>query len=195
MDNFVAFFNSNFFTALITLLVGGFAIVLYVKQKLDYKRDVALLIRQEIRYAEQQIGNARSYSENAENYLLEVKLLPTNSWYKNINLFINDFEQPQIDTISRFYAQLEYMDIVIRGISNYKTSRIEEIIIHRREAALPTSGADNSQSLSIDPPTKVSKLGANAILKDVSGGVEFISNTPIGEKFKEISKKKWYQIL
>lgn len=128
MNTFITLLESNFFGGFITLLVGGVAIALYKKQKIDYKRDVALLILQEIRYAEQQIRSSQAFSPNAENFPLSSKLLPTNSWYKNIHLFMGDFKQPQIDAISRFYAQVEYIDLVIEKISNYKIQIIEQVV-------------------------------------------------------------------
>lgn len=84
------------------------------------------MILQEIRYAEQRVRGSQEFSKNAENYPLSSKLLPTNSWYKNIHLFMDDFEEPQRDAISRFYAQVEYIDLIIKEISDYKTSIIEE---------------------------------------------------------------------
>jgi len=226
----VDFLNSNFFIALITLIVGGFAIGLYIKQKRDYKRDVASLILQEIRYAEQQVENARSSSPNANSYPLQYKLLPTNSWYKNIHLFINDFKQPNIDTISRFYAQTEYIDMIIKIISDYKASNIEQLISEgekiSREIILPDrihlnaiakslmfqknfqkevfeqneqSQTSNTIKNSNIQQTKILnytlQLNAENILKEVSAKVKFIYNTPIGEKFNELSKKRWYNLL
>ncbi|MBU0648938.1 hypothetical protein KJ969_02450 [Patescibacteria group bacterium] len=128
--NFFNVLNQNI--GVITLAVGGFAIYLYLKQRRDYKRDAAALILQEIRYAEQQVANARSSSQGEEEYPLSVKLLPTNSWYKNIHLFVNDFKQPQIDAISRFYADVEYIDLIIKTISDYKTSIVEESIFDQQ---------------------------------------------------------------
>lgn len=230
MATIIFILNSNFFIAIVTLFVGGFAIGLYKKQKSDYKRDVALLILQEIRYAEQQVRSSQAFSPNAENYPLSSKLLPTNSWYKNIHLFMGDFEQQQIDAISRFYAQLEYIDLVIERISNYKTSVIEQEIsdlsgkVIQREDILPdrvhlqgivnllaaqknlvrdetepssnfpqtVSGVSN---LRTQPPAMIHilrRLKANSILKEVSSKVEFIYNTPIGEKFRNIAGKKWF---
>jgi len=221
-----SFLNSSLPSTLATILAGLVVFVIYFKQKMDYKRDAALLILQEIRYAEQQIGNARSYSDS-ESYPLAGKLLPTNSWYKNIHLFINDFKQPQIDLISRFYAQVEYLDLVIEKISNYKTSIIEQSIsdlsgrIIQKKDILPdriylseirdllvsqknlppnetmqsgnyqqiTSGVNSQQA----QPTTVNilrNLQATSILKEVSSKVEFIFNTPTGEKFINIAGKK-----
>lgn len=226
---FITFLDSNFFIALITLFVGSLAISLYIKQKKDYKRDVAKLILQEIRYAEQQIRSSQVFSPNADNYPLSSKLLPTNSWYKNIHLFMGDFKQSQIDAISRFYAQVEYIDLVIEKISNYKTSIIEQSVsdlsgkVIRREDILPdrihlqgivnllasqrslpkdeagqsddylqTAGSvKNSRTL---PPTTINilrQLKANSILKEVSSKVDFIYNTPIGDKFRNITEKRW----
>lgn len=230
MNTFIDILVSNF-TVLITLVIGSFAIGLYWYQKRDYKRGIALLIRQEIRYAERQVGNSRDFSSNADNYPLSIKLLPTNSWYKNIHLFMNDFEQPQIDAISRFYAQVEYMDLVIKRISDYKISFIEQTIIDQqgkeivKEVILSErvylyeinnllkmfpknflQGGIGQNENSLQTPSSISnpqtgpfvnlnivrKLYANNILKDVSSKVTFIYNTPIGEKFKEISERKLF---
>lgn len=223
----VNFFNSGFFIALTTLLVGSFAIGIYIKQKGDYKRDVALLIRQEIIHAEQHVANAQSFSQEPGSYPLSVKLLPTNSWYKNIHLFINDFEQPQIDAISRFYAQVEYIDAIIEKISDYKTSIIEQkiltpqgkeiasepifpdkvslSIIAKSLASRMNDSGDGAQlhqgiQATLNAPsqqpsmnvsvTVIYQLVATNILKEVSAKVEFLYNTPIGEKFKDISQQK-----
>ncbi|HEY4504312.1 MAG TPA: hypothetical protein VJI73_00900 [Candidatus Paceibacterota bacterium] len=229
MDYLISFLDSNFFIALTTSFVGSLAIYLYYRQKREYKRDAALLILQEIRYAEQQIRGSRAYSQNAENYPLSSKLLPTNSWYKNIHLFMGDFEQSQVDCISRFYSQVEYVDRVIEGISNYKTSIIEEEIVNEQtglimvaEEILPDRVylREISRSLSrylqryvqpqeIEPnitsPHIISSLGStqsqtqirlqiqrklksNSILKEVSNKVEFVYDTAVGEKLREISK-------
>lgn len=229
MDTIISILNSNFFIAIVTLFVGGFAIGLYKKQKSDYKRDVALLILQEIRYAEHQVRSSRDFSLNAENYPLSTKLLPTNSWYKNIHLFMGDFEQPQIDAISRFYAEVEYIDLVIERISDYKTSIIEEElsdlsgkVIQREEISSdrlylrgivnllasqrnlvrdeagqngnPPQTVSGVSNLQMQPPPMINilrRLKANSILKEVSSKVEFIYNTPIGEKFRNIAENKW----
>ena len=67
------------------------------------------------------------FSKNAENYpLFTSKLLPQ---IVGIEIYIflwMIFEEPQRDAISRFYAQVEYIDLIIKEISDYKTSIIEE---------------------------------------------------------------------
>jgi hypothetical protein len=69
------FLNENL--GAVTFVVGFLAIYLYLKQRRDRKRDAASLILQEIRYAEQQIRNAKI--TNPPSYFLASKLLPTNS--------------------------------------------------------------------------------------------------------------------
>ena len=230
MDAVISVINSNFFIAIVTLFVGGFAIGLYKKQKSDYKKDVALLILQEIRYAEQQVRGSQAFSPNAENYPLSSKLLPTNSWYKNIHLFVSDFEQQQIDAISRFYALVEYIDRVIEGISDYKTSIVEQQVsdlsgrMIQQEEILPNrvhlyglvnllasqrniardetgqnsstpqtaSGVSTPQAQSPGMIKIIRQLKANSILKGVASKVEFIYNTPIGDRFRRIAEKKWF---
>ena len=227
----ITILNSNFLITLTTFLVGTFAIGLYIKQRREYKRDTALLIRQEIRYAEQQIGSACSLSSEVNTYLLSVKLLPTNIWYKNMHLFINDFEQAQIDIISRFYSQVEYMDLVIEKISDYKVSMITETILDPQGRKIgeenilpervylnriarilpalhakfpsenvvpretPSSTAGEISQQMRDPVRQVisvDRLNASEILQQVSDKVDFLYNTPIGERLKELSEKKWF---
>ena len=196
----VNFMNSNFLVALVTLCVGSFAICLYVKQKRDHKRDAAKLILQEIRYAEQKI---RKYRE-VKSYKLYDKLLPTNSWNDNIHLFIKDLKEVQnLDLISDFYAKASYIDTLIATISRQKNSQAITISPDLPSAGpLPAiSAPSNIQQASIPSHSPQVQaiieipLPSQTILKDVSMSVEFIYNTPVVEKLRQISEKKWYQIF
>ena len=186
-EKIILFFNSNFFIALVTLIVGGLAIYLYLKQKTDKKRDAASLILQEIRYAEQQIRNARSMGAN---YYFANKLLPTNNWDNNIHLFVNDLDEIEIDLISQFYSQATYLDCVINKISDHE-NRLKIIRAKDRQGNLINIKIDEKSPIKLPEYT----LNANEVLKDVSQKIEFLYNTPVGNKLKDISKKKWYQIL
>ena len=84
--------ESNFFTGVVTLVVGFFAIFVYYRQKNDQKRDAAKLVLQEIRYAEQTIRIAK---EHNYDYYLANKLLPTNSWHKNIHFFVHELKETE----------------------------------------------------------------------------------------------------
>lgn len=192
------FFNSNFFVALVTFIVGGFAIVLYLKQKKDYRKDAARLILQEIRYAEQQIRNARIMGAS---YYLASKLLPTNSWHKNIHLFTQDLKETEIDMISRFYSHASYLDTVIKIISDYK-NKGRRII---RQSAPSQSFSQQSTGPSLPSPAQqvvqspeevvVGPLNAIGILKNVSQKIEFLYNTPVLDRLKRITEEKWYSLF
>jgi hypothetical protein len=195
-------FNENL--GVVTFVVGFTAIYLYIKQRKDRKRDAASLILQEIRYAEQQIRNAKVTTP--PTYFLASKLLPTNSWNDNIHLFIKDLKETEIDTISAFYAKATYIDSLIVERSKQKINPV-----------LPQSIPSNPQqsdSITAQPflpggvvPQQVTQqqviqmvqvadlreLITNQILAEVSSSVEFLYNTPAVEKLRKISERKWYQ--
>jgi hypothetical protein len=163
---------------LFTLLVGLFAIYLYLKQKKDHKRESASLILQEIRYAEQRVKNYRTYG----SYSFAEKLLPTNSWHKNIHLFVRDFSESEIDIISKFFSNAEYLDDALSTAADIYNKRVlqpqtpDNVLIQTKLA---------SKELS-EP--------AQELLEGISRTIEYIYNTPVIHKLKEISEKRWYAI-
>jgi len=170
--NIIKFLNSPFFSSLVTLGVGSFVIYLYRKQQKDYKKNVAELILQEIRQAEIQIKIAR---KNDYTYYLADKLLPTNSWYSNIHLFVKDLKETEIDIISQFYSNSAYLDVVIGKISDKKNN----ILVPIREEKNETR--ENKVT-----PQFISN--ANKILKEVSEKIDLIYNTPAVDKLRAISE-------
>src|SRR3989339_1955347 len=163
-----SFLNINI--GVITFSVGFFAIYLYAKQKKDYKREAAYLILQEIRYAEKQIRKYKEFNQ----YKLWDRLLPTNSWNKNINLFVKDLKETDIDLISDFYAKSAYVDIMIRKISDWKTQPLKPIPIQTslQQPSITAQQDVNSQVpnnqflLPLDPMQKTQD-----ILKEVSSNI------------------------
>lgn len=185
MNLIFSFFDSSFFVALTTIFVGGIAIILYIAQKQDHKRDAAELIIQEIRYAEQLIKSARDIGYV---YSFANKILPTNSWHSNINLFIKNLGETDIDTIGKFYSNAAYLDKVI----NYISDRLNKTLIPVPTGDSPPSEEEiekivNQKKLVLQPL-------ATEILKDVSKKIDFIYNTPAVDKLRKIAKKKWYQL-
>lgn len=189
------FFNSNILIALITLLVGGITLFIYYKEKNSKKRDVAKLILQEIRYAENKIKEYRTH----KNYKLHYRLLPTNSWNDNIHLFIKDFEQSQVDLMSSFYSQASYIDNVIQKISDDKlkqkvipTNQFPVVANLQQAPQQPIT----QQSFQVMPQIQSIIFPADAqfILDETSVSIELIYNTPTISKLKDLSEKKWYQI-
>jgi hypothetical protein len=177
--------NSNL--GVVTFLVGFFAIYLYVKQKNDRKRDAASLILQEVRYAEQQIRNFKYFN----NYKLSEHLLPTNSWNDNVHLFLKDLEEGQIDLVSRFYSRAEFIDDLVRKISDQKSITSPMVAMHGPiNQPIDPMSTDSNQLP--PPPEFIMPPPIFGLLKTVSNSVEFIYNTPTGEKLKKIAKRRWY---
>lgn len=126
LEFFDSFVNSNFFLALITLIVGGIAIYLYLIEKRNKKRDAAKIILQEVRRAEDIISD---YKEHRQ-YKFTKKIIATNSWAKNIHYFVGDLNVDELDKISNLYSTGEYLDSIITKISDFNfkqmTSELEE---------------------------------------------------------------------
>ena len=165
-NNFVLFFNSNFFVALTTLIVGGVAIYLYLRQRKDNKRDSARLIIQEIRYAEQLIKNARDVGYV---YALANKILPTNSWHKNIHHFIKNLGETDTDTISKFYSNVAYLDEAINYISEFVNKTI--MLPPMPEETDPEKVKEDVKKMNFQ--RAVSQKMSQDFLKDISEKIDF----------------------
>lgn len=105
----------NILMAFVTFLVGILVVYLYIKQKEDTKRDAAKIILQEIRRAENIISD---YKQNGE-YKFAKKIIATNNWSKNLHLFVGDLEDDELDRISNLYSTGEYLDVLVKEISDY----------------------------------------------------------------------------
>ena len=175
----------------ITLIVGGIAIYLYVKQKAVEKRDAAKLIIQEIRYAEQQIRNFR----DSGSYTLSAKLLPTNNWHNKINLFVKDLTESEIDLISRFYSTAAYIDTLIGKISDQKNNAVIPVgRVRTSQQPQPDSATPPMVPLAIPVEAQAFEFNTQIILLEISTKAEFIYNTPAIDKLRAISDKKilWF---
>lgn len=192
--------DSDFLGSLIgaiLLVVGGSALGIYKKQRSDQKKDSAKLILQEIRYAEDRIRNARA---TGISYYLADKLLPANSWYRNIHLFVGDLRESEIDLINRFYSHCEYLDAIIKKISDYKNRHI----IQAEKQAHPkpaqqiepseqfTGQGQESTGQQFTQQTEQREIqfvavGAQNLLRDVSEKIELIYNSPAVQKLRLIS--------
>lgn len=106
--------KSNVLMAFITFLVGTLVVYLYIKQKDDTKRDAAKIILQEIRRAEDIIGD---YKQSG-GYQFAKKIIATNSWSKNIHFFVGDLDNDELDKISDLYSTGEYLDDLVKEISD-----------------------------------------------------------------------------
>ena len=201
----IHFFNSSFFFALITLLVGFIAIAIYLRQREEEKRDSASLILQEIRFAENKLRNFNvTFGFNFHDHIL-----PTASWHKSIHFFVNQLEENEIDLISSFYTKCEYVDILIRKIAD---QHFFPATLHVPPGQI-APGVAVPQNLSVAPAVQansvpqglpsgpqsivsqpvVSQL-AQAHLHELTLELRsgYILNSSVGEHLREIStRKKW----
>lgn len=113
--NWNSFLNSNLSSTLATILAAFVAFLVYRKQKKDTKRDAAKIILQEIKRAEDIISD---YKQNG-GYQFAKKIIATNSWSKNLHLFVGDLDNDELDKISNLYSTGEYLDTLIKEISDY----------------------------------------------------------------------------
>ena len=164
----------------VTILVGLVAIYLYFKARNDNRRDAAKLILQEIRYADQKVRNYRTYS----SYNFTEKILPTNSWNKNINLFIRELTESELDLISKFFSSATYLDEVIKSISessNKSWIQVDtpRVIGDETQVAMGTGGLSEKEP-------------AKKLIEAISKDIESIYNTPAADKLRSISEKNRY---
>jgi hypothetical protein len=193
------FLNDNI--GVVTFVVAFLAIYLYVKQRVDRRRDAASLILQEIRYAEQQIRNSE---HGTRGYSLPSKLLPTNSWNDNIHLFIKDLKETQIDMISRFYSQATYIDFLITERSRQKLN--QEFSFQRATTpqatppqtitveGLPLELTQQQVARLVQIPNPNEQITVE-LLTNISTSIEYLYNTPAVEKLRKISERKWYHLV
>ena len=164
---------------IVTIFVGLFALVLYWRARVDNRRDAAKLILQEIRYADQKVRNYRTYS----SYNFTEKILPTNSWHKNINLFIRELTESELDIISKFFSSATYLDEVIKSIADARNKALihpdNPIVTSDIPIAMGTGGLTEGEP-------------AKKLIEAISKDIESIYNTPAADKLRKISESKWY---
>lgn len=112
MITLLEFLNNNI--GLITLISGVIVWIVYSRTKRDAKRDAAKIIIQEIRRAEEVI---REYEDNRQ-YKFTRKIIAVNSWAKNIHFFVGVLDSDEIDKISNLYSIGEYLDSIIKKVSD-----------------------------------------------------------------------------
>ena len=155
MRALIHFANSSFYFATITFFVGFIAIALYLRQRQDFKRDAASLILQEIRYAENRL---RSFNVSF-GFHFHDRVMPTSSWHKNINLFVNDLEEYEIDLISGFYTRCEYVDILIRKIADQEFFPSTIHSASQPLAQFPTAASSPTPQPTLNPtPSNFSQI-------------------------------------
>jgi len=192
-----SFLNSNLPSTLATILAAFVAFLVYRKQKADTKRDAAKIILQEIRRAEDIISD---YKQNGV-YQFAKKIIATNSWSKNLHLFVGNLDNDELDRISNLYSTGEYLDTLIKEISDYTFKKemgapglptiipmvpISQNIQQQGQTVNPDAAQgvpQKVQFVKLDPPWK-------ARLDLITFKLEPIYHSTIAEKLKKIAQLK-----
>jgi len=191
---FGKFFDSSFFIALITLLVGSIVIFLYSVQKRDAKINAARIILQEIRRAEDIISR---YKEQG-NFQFTRKIIANNSWGINIHYFVNDLSQDELDKISNTYSTGEFLDRVIFNVYEWKFEyssndfyekipKVSIVVPPNPNISSSSSAPQDSQIIPIPKPINNFWV---PMLNDVVSKYEFIYHSTVVEELKKIAKIK-----
>lgn len=180
-------FLSNNNMEIITLIAGGFAYVIYLKQKYDNKKDAAKIILQEIRRAEDIISD---YKENGQ-YRFTKKIIATNSWAKNIHYFVDDLDADELDKISNLYSTGEYLDLIITKVSDFTfdqnirsfQSTFYPVSVPVQQTPTETPVVKISVPITVISPWK-------GLLDEITLKYEMIYHSTIVDKLKKIAKLK-----
>lgn len=164
----------------VTLFIGLVASLIYFKNRSDAKRDAAKLVLQEIRYADQRVRNYRTY----DSYNFTEKILPTNNWHKNINLFIRQLTESELDLISKFFSSAAYLDDVIKAIADTKNKALIQL------DTPPIGPSDTPIAMGTGGLSEYEP--AKKLIEAISKDIESIYNTPAADKLRKISEGKWY---
>jgi hypothetical protein len=163
------FLNSNFFIALITLIVGLGAYAVYMLQKRDSKREAANIILLEIRAAERKLVEIKK-SLRSESLPNDLRLMPTENWSKFSYLFIRDFDRDEWDSIVNFYNNCHLIDETVKYNNDSFWNDVEQIRSNKQRL-LADYAYHAAQKLKSEEGTPSNK------------------NTAVLENFDEISNK------
>lgn len=197
--NWNSFLNSNLPSTLATILAAFVAFLVYRKQKSDAKRDAAKIILQEIRRAEDIISD---YKQSG-GYQFAKKIIATNSWSKNIHLFVGDLDNDELDRISNLYSTGEYLDTLIKEISDYTFKKeIESSTFQMNAPTIPQNIQQQSQTVNPEgvqqavPQRLIQLIPINPAppwkprLDIITFKLEPIYHSTIAEKLKKIAQLK-----
>ena len=156
--------DSNFAVAVVTLVVGGIAIYLYVTQ---------------------------AYYKKSGGFLFTQKIIASNSWIKSIHLFASDLGQDELDKISNLYSTGEFLDKVIFQIYEW-IFRYQSDIFYEKvpKTKIVFAKQDSPSESEIKEIYKPMEPFWNKTLTDVVGKYEPIYSTDIVSKLKEIAGVK-----
>ncbi len=197
------FFNSNLFVGLATIITGAVAILVYFKQKKDFKVQAARVLLMEIRTAEERIAQIKDKIQN--NFTNDFpSVFPTKNWKTYSHLFISDFDQDEIKAISSFYDYGDLIEEFAKRNNDFfwvtteerarvVQQKLADIVFKAKEPATsPVDISTRKQTLNEftnDPYSYTPQKTLEAI-KSYTEKVGTITTTSAGIKLKKIAKLK-----
>ncbi len=196
---FLVVFNSNFFVGIATIITVFGAIWIYKRQKNAEKQQLAALLVNEIRNAEEAIQSLRTRPQG--NELPEIIILPQNSWAKYSHSFIKDLDRDQIDSINRFYFDAERANYIVTYgntlelfLTNikYRTlaahQKVLDIVEKTPSKTLAKAMKQFSDKFySTDSLFHYSPMGFPNMLDSHLKNINFILDAPAGIKLKQLA--------
>lgn len=122
----VNFFDSSFFLALTTLVIGFVALIVYRKQKIDKKKDAANIILLEIKDAEKHLLQAKETIIKQEFLPEAIFAMRASNWEKYSYLFVRDFTDEEWDLVNTFYEKCKLYDEALQYDNSFYRNNVEQ---------------------------------------------------------------------
>lgn len=187
----------DLFSALSTFVVGSIAILLYVKQRKDQKRDAANVIIAEIRQAERLINQ---FKKNGISNDISYQLLPSNNWTKYNYLFINDLDQDEIEQINNFYSQCIVLDKEIDQINISHELKNKSLAMHNYISLIAKESMGNEEIFKTNKENYIKLMNKDIFtfrpeaplvsIAKALNNIDLITTSSIGAKLKKIAQIK-----
>lgn len=110
--------NTNFFSGLSTILTIGGAIYLFFRQKKEHKQEIAALLLNDIRNANNALQVVRDLFNGPGRNIPDITILPDNNWKKYSYLFSKDFDEDELDEINNYFINTERCSYLVQQHSN-----------------------------------------------------------------------------
>lgn len=202
-----AFFNSNFFVALSTVFTIGGGIYLYFLQKREQKQQIAILLINDIRNAQDAIQSVRDSLHNALS-IPEIIVLPENNWKKYSYLFSKDLDPDNLHSVNRFFTAAERISYIVvqannmflTQISNRSAAMQNENVRKISEATTMVEARDRIRlfdEIFASPQISNSPYipqGFFDKLNNYLPDIQDLLNSPAGEKLKMIAEPKRFKL-
>jgi len=133
------------FSALVTLIVGSFAYIVYKLQKKDEKIKAARIVLSEIRNAERVVDDLRANLSSHKVGELP-SALPSNSWEEYSYIFARDFDQDELELINSFYSLCKQVQTFAEKDNNFFWVTTEERakVVQQKLAETVLASADKT---------------------------------------------------